>query len=299
MRSVTVPGHVAAPPRRWADLPLDALTIVGVAWLAVGLLIYHPPLFSDAIDYWSVNAAAPYGTLGEVVNFAYSPPLVLAFAAIGHLPLELFLGLWAAMNLALAAWLIWPQPRLGLVLAMPLLDLFLTGQIELLMAFGIVLAMRRPAAWTLSLLAKPTSGVGALWFAFRGEWRAFLLATVPALAIAGLSYLVAPDLWAQWLAFLGRSAAQDSEYLPIRIALAVAVVAWGARTGRPWTVIVAATLALPVIYIHSLAMLAAIPRLRSRQTARVTRMKAGIAFPTPPAPTLTVPVPEETHARIE
>lgn len=271
MRSVTASfgfGHAPAAPRRWADLPIDALTIVGVAWLVVGVLIYRVPLFSDAIDYWTVNPATPYGTLGELVNFAYSPPLVLAFAAIGHVPLELFLGLWAAMNLALAAWLIWPQPRIGLILAMPLLDVFLTGQIELLMAFCIVLAMRRPAAWTLSLLAKPTSGVGALWFAFRGERRAFLLATVPALAIAGLSYLVAPDLWAQWFAFLGRSAAQDHEYLPIRIALAVAVVAWGARTGRPWTVLVAATLALPVVYIHSLAMLAGVARLRADQNGK-------------------------------
>lgn len=44
---------------------------------------------------------------------------------------------------------------------------------------------------------------------------------------------------------------------------------WGARTDRRWTVIVAATLALPVLWIAGLAMLiGVIPELRARSQAR-------------------------------
>jgi hypothetical protein len=49
----------------------------------------------------------------------------------------------------------------------------------------------------------------------------------------------------------------------VRLPIAVLIVAWGARTDRPWTVAVAATLALPIIWPHGLTVaLAAIPLLR-------------------------------------
>jgi hypothetical protein len=54
--------------------------------------------------------------------------------------------------------------------------------------------------------------------------------------------------------------------LPIRTAAAAALVWWGARTDRPWVVPVAAVLALPIIWFHGLAVLAALVRLwRERQ----------------------------------
>ena len=50
---------------------------------------------------------------------------------------------------------------------------------------------------------------------------------------------------------------------PIRLPIAALVVIWGARTDRPWTVAVAATLGLPIIWPHGLCVLAAaIPFLR-------------------------------------
>ena len=46
-------------------------------------------------------------------------------------------------------------------------------------------------------------------------------------------------------------------------------VVWGARTDRRWTVVVAATLALPVIWIAGLATLVGvIPELRRRSRER-------------------------------
>jgi hypothetical protein len=40
-----------------------------------------------------------------------------------------------------------------------------------------------------------------------------------------------------------------------RLVAAAALVTWGARTDRRWTVVVAATLAVPTLWSHSLAML--------------------------------------------
>jgi hypothetical protein len=54
----------------------------------------------------------------------------------------------------------------------------------------------------------------------------------------------------------------------LRLPVAVLIVVWGARTDRRWTVAVAATIALPVLWLSGIAVLAgALPGLRAR-TAR-------------------------------
>ena len=59
---------------------------------------------------------------------------------------------------------------------------------------------------------------------------------------------------------------------PIRLPIAALVVIWGARTDRPWTVAVAATLGLPIIWPHGLCVLAAaIPFLRRGDRAALQR----------------------------
>ena len=47
------------------------------------------------------------------------------------------------------------------------------------------------------------------------------------------------------------------------VAINLAVIAWGAKTDRPWTVPVGALLAMPVLWINVFAMLVAVvPLLR-------------------------------------
>ena len=41
----------------------------------------------------------------------------------------------------------------------------------------------------------------------------------------------------------------------VALIMAIVLVTWGARTDRRWTVVVAATLALPTLWFHGLAML--------------------------------------------
>ena len=167
------------------------------------------------------------------------------------------------------------------------------GNIHLLMALAIVLGFRYPAAWSLLLLTKITPGVGLLWFAFRREWRSLAVALGATAAIAAVSFLLAPGLWQEWVEQLQRSSTRPPQFgifpdAPARVRLipAALLVAWGALTNRAWTVPVAATLALPVLWFNGLAMLAAVMPLIARpereETGRVgADADAGSTEPSP------------------
>jgi hypothetical protein len=132
------------------------------------------------------------------------------------------------------------------------------------MAVAIVVGFRYPVAWAFIVLTKVSPGVGALWFAFRGEWRKFAIAVGTTAAIAAASFVIAPDLWRQYVSTMVDNLAYDPGHpypvpipVPVRMALSAAIVWWGARTDRPWVVPVAVTLSLPIIWFHGLAVLAA------------------------------------------
>jgi len=96
--------------------------------------------------------------------------------------------------------------------------------------------------------------------------------------IAITSYALEPQLWRDWLAFIastpeGGAIAQFQIPIPlwIRLPAAVALVAWGGLTDRRWTVPVAATLALPVLWVSGFAICAALasePLARERSAPR-------------------------------
>jgi hypothetical protein len=74
-------------------------------------------------------------------------------------------------------------------------------------------------------------------------------------------------MWSQWVDALRSMVGLAPEGLhvpiplPLRTAGALALVVWGARTDRRWTVLVAATLAMPSIWLATLAPLAGLVRL--------------------------------------
>ena len=225
----------------------------------------------DAFAYWSLNFHDLYGrsiannfTLG---GFRYTPPIAFLFAPFQLLPWWLFLWLWTATSLALITWL---GSRWTLVvLALPPVALELYhGNVHLLIAAAIVLGFRYPWTWSFVLLSKITPGIGVLWFAVRREWRSFAIAVGSTALIVALTLVVAPGYWVDWANSLVSNLGQPQYFsvpppAPIRIPIAVVLVIWGARTDRPWTVPIAATLALPIIWPHGLTVaLAAIPFLR-------------------------------------
>jgi len=150
------------------------------------------------------------------------------------------------------------------------------GNIHMLLAVAIVLGFRWPAAWAFVLLTKITPGVGLLWFVVRREWRNLALALGATLAVTLAGVLVAPHMWYEWYQSLrvtgpATGSNQVALPLPLRLVIAVVLVTWGARTDRRWTVVVAATFALPTMWFHGLAMLMGIVALHNGQPERTAR----------------------------
>jgi hypothetical protein len=252
----------------------DGLVISG--WLATAFVYLvvtaHGRSFGyDAYSYWSIDFDDLYGrtmfsnfTLGA---FRYTPPIAFLFGPLGALPWWLFLWLWQAVMLATIAWL---GGRWWLVLlALPPVALELYhGNVHLLMAAAVALGFRHPWTWSFVALTKLTPAVGLIWFAVRREWRSLAIAAGATAGVALGAALVAPHYWAEWLAAMQSNLSQPQHFsvppaLPLRLPLAALLVAWGARTDRPWTVPIAATIGLPIIWPHGLTVaLAAVPFLR-------------------------------------
>jgi hypothetical protein len=102
----------------------------------------------------------------------------------------------------------------------------------------------------------------------RGEWRNLFIALSATALLAAVSYVIVPDAWVQWFEVLTRIAGRDGTWaaVPIpflvRLPFAIALVVWGAVTGRRWTVPVAGMLALPALWYGGLTMLLAVIALR-------------------------------------
>jgi hypothetical protein len=255
-----VASSLTAPSARRAVA--DGLVIAGIAWFVFAYFVWGEPAvktpFVDGLAYWGVDPTAPYDTadVGRTGSFLYTPVAALVFSVIGHLPEPVFIALWAALIITLAAWLGRPFPRIWLILLLPLSRELLIGQFNVVVTAAIVLGFGRPWLWAIPILTKVTPGVGLLWFAVRREWRNLAIALGVTAALAAASFALRPDWWTDWLGLISRDQGNAAHQLPwLRYVLAAVVVAWGARTDRPWTVPLGAFLALPVIYPDSFTFL--------------------------------------------
>jgi len=241
---------------------IDGLTIAGIAWFFVAYFVWGEGAvktpFVDGLAYWGVDRVDPYGaaSVGRTGSFLYSPVAALVFGVVGYLPQPVFVALWAATIVGLAAWLGRPWPRIWLILLFPMSRELLIGQFNVVVTAAIVLGFGRPWLWAIPLLTKVTPGVGLLWFAVRREWRNLAIALGVTAALAAASFALRPDWWSDWFALITRDQGNAAHQLPwLRYAIAAGVVAWGARTDRPWTVPLGAFVALPVIYPDSFTFL--------------------------------------------
>jgi hypothetical protein len=266
-------GSREAARRRALRHGLAIAGVIAAAWmyLVVGDPTWRNP-GADGVIYWAVDPANPYpgATVGGKDAYLYSPAFAQVFSIIGLLPREVFIVGWMALLSAVAWWLARPWPASLLVLALPVSQEILIGNIHLLLAAAIVLGFRWPATWAFVLLTKVTPGVGLLWFPVRREWRALITALAATAAIAAVSFVIAPGVWADWFALLRRDGGSESTRLLLRLAAAAAVVVWGALADRPWTVPLGAMMALPVIWMDSFSMLLGCVALSNRRDPNAT-----------------------------
>lgn len=284
MRAVTARARVSAVAhgtltthhaslRRVALLVWALLTAAGLAEL-LAVIVWGPG--ADFHAYWDVNLGNPYGqSLGQTNAFLYSPVVALAAAPLRIIPFEAARLAWLAVNVGCLVYLVRRWALAALVFLPVALELY-WGNVDLVIAVGIVVGFRYPAAWAFALLTKVTPGVGLVWFLVRREWRSFALALGMAVALSVVSFLVVPAWWGAWLQVLSRStsATQTATLLDVpigfRMVAAMLLVAWGAVTDRRWIVPVAVTLAAPAVWrIVPAILVAVVPLWRGRRSDSV------------------------------
>jgi Glycosyltransferase family 87 len=249
----------------------DGFVILAAVFVGLRLFAVQPWVESvDAYAYWATRGGDPYAAAeaGRIGAYLYSPAFAQLLAPFTALPWPVFCAAWTAL-LCLVYWRLVGRLALPLLLFLPIPFEIVSGNIHLLIAAAIVVGFRYPVVWAVPLLTKVTPGIGLLWFAVRREWRSLALAVAATALVSAASYIVAPDLWRQWLSLLVRDVGIPLEtvgwYAPIplliRLPIAAAVVTWGALTDRRWTVPVAVVIGLPIVWLNSLAILAALPAL--------------------------------------
>ncbi len=197
--------------------------------------------------------------------FLYSPAFAQALWPLGQLPWPVFRVVWMAGQVGVLRWLLAPLGwRRGLTLAPFFMTELLLGNVYVFFAGALVVSLgRAPGALVLPILTKVAPAVVGVWFVVRRQWRAVLwVAGVTGLVFA-VSFAIAPAAWVAWVHFLAHSAGQRGVTASLRLASALGIVVWAAKTGRAWLLAPAMVLACPVLGGYGpLAVLAAIPRLR-------------------------------------
>ena len=254
-------GHVQV------RLALRALAIAWIIVFWVWLVGYQRTFLEvDGQAYWGLHLDHLYQgvRLGDQGAFLYSPVVAWIFAPFSLLPYPVFYALLAAVNLAALVYLVGFEVGALLLFVQPISNEVARANIHLLIAVAIVIGMRRPAAWAWVLLTKVSPGVGLLWFGFRREWRALAEAMIATAVVVGISFAIAPDLWTGWFRMLtsNSSATRPNAILQVpvgyRLLAATALLWLGSWRQRPAIVPVAALVALPAIWVNSLAMLVAV-----------------------------------------
>jgi hypothetical protein len=240
--------------------------VVGILVAVRALSIYpwNDRIF-DLWAYWTTRFGLDYASAvpGHTGDYLYSPAFAQLISPLTALPLPLFAATWTALLGVVLYWLTgWRAVLIGLFA--PVAISLAIGQTDLLMAAAVVIGFRWPAAWVIPLITKVTPGIGVLWFAARREWRAFFIATGATVAVVGVSILFDPAAWVGWMHLLFRMqfpASSAGVYLPVplwvRLPVMAAVVWWGARTDRRWTLPVAVCCSLPTVWINTPAILVA------------------------------------------
>lgn len=224
----------------------------------------------DARCYWQASLAAPYlhSSWNDPIAYVYSPAFLQLLSPVTALPWQAFMAVWTALLIGAVRFLTGPR-LLAAGLLFPFTAMEIAGgNISLLLAVAIVVGFRWPAAWSLVLLTKITPGIGLLWFVVRREWRSLAMALGATAAIVVASAAFAPQAWRDWIDVVVANAGKGGTWaavpipLVLRLPIAVALIVWGARTDRRWTVPVASMLALPALWYGGLSMLlGAIPFL--------------------------------------
>ena len=254
------------------------LPALGIAWTLIWWAYATASGHHRDLTWWAADTSNLYaGGLATDGFYGYSPAFLQILEPLRALPWSFAVWAWAGLMLGALVVSAGRWTPLA-IMAPPVLGELIIGNVHLLYAAAIVLGFRWPQTWALMLLTKVTPGIGVLWFAVRREWRNLALALGATAAIAAVSFVIAPNLWAEWVTTLMQSAGaaplpiQPNALFPVpllvRLPIAATIVCWGALTNRRWAVPIAVTLALPVVWTAGLSILVAVIALWGEQSRR-------------------------------
>lgn len=264
-------AHLRASTRdRWIGRRIRAVVATGpaatvlVGVIAVGLVAVVGFRGADAYSYWTYHLdadpyAAPANAWGALnLSHPYPPVFAQLIGPLQVLPYPAFLAVWTAI--AYGAFVAVVGVRwAGLALLCVPAIVWEISAANVTMLYGVVAVFGRrwPALWAVPLLTKVSPGIGVVWFAARREWRQLMIGLGISAALVAASLAVVPDAWQAWLEWLsGQTLSAFSDIsvmafpLGLRIAGAAVMVAWGARTERPWVLPVAMWLSMPIPWNH-------------------------------------------------
>ncbi|MEJ7749082.1 MAG: hypothetical protein WKF56_07245 [Candidatus Limnocylindrales bacterium] len=233
--------------RRWWK-PIALGLGLGVA---VTVLLFYTVSVGSPVDAWCYYGMDPTNPWDPERCFLYSPPIAQFMLLIqGAVPFDAFytaLRVIEMIALALIA-----GPAIGPALIIPAVAIEINAaNVNLLLVGAVLLGFRYPWTWAFVVLTKVTPGIGLLWFAVRREWRHLAIALGLTAALAALSFAIAPWMWGAYFQGLGTEPDESPFKIWWRLPIAAAVVVWGARGDRRWTMIVAVFLAMPRWYFLS------------------------------------------------
>ena len=256
--------------RRFLALTLLWLVALLAMFESAAVIVAHR-FGIDSHAYWMAWQGPMYGILpGESDAYLYSPAFAQVLWPFAQLPWPAFATVFAAGLVVALVWLLRPVPlRWALPLGVIGLNEVFVGNIYLLLAVVAAVGFRHPAAWAFAGLSKITPFVGPIWFLVRREWRPLVISLSATVAIAAVSYAIDPGAWHDWARFLvtnasmaqGQTGGSILPPLVVRLPVALAIVVWGALTGKRWTVPVAMVIGTPVIGSRSFFVLFALPRI--------------------------------------
>lgn len=258
-------------------LALAGFAAIGYALLATVLLEHG--IYSDGglgggdiFAYWMAGrhiaeGAPVYGAgVGAYAAFLYPPPFAQLFAPAALLPFPVVVWAWRAIELGCLRVAVgsWTTAGIALLVWPPAIAEIDAGNVHLIIAAAVALAMRGDARAVVPAALTKFASLAVLPLAFVTDRRGLAVGLGLALLAVLLSVALAPGLWGAYVAFLpvvpngteGWYNIGAGVPLWIRLSLAALISIAAIRWVR--LAPVAALLAMPVVWVHSLSVLVAV-----------------------------------------
>lgn len=255
---------------------LALLAAVGASVLAVIVAFFwNTP--GDNLAYWIAGhrlatgqAVYPAAAVAfEPFAYHYPPPLAQVLAPITLVVPALAYAITYRALMLLALWDLAGRTMLktlALLAFVPMAVALRIENVEIFMAIGIVLGLRRwPWLFTIGGLIKVSPGLGLVYLALRRRWRDLAVSAVVGAVIVGVSYALAPELWRAWIeAIAGRADIVGNSLVPVPysiraiagLLLTVVAGVLGRRRGE-LLLVAGMTIANPGLSLQGFAVLAA------------------------------------------